>query len=261
MKRKYTREMRDFFAAYIPGHTTKEVAAEFARRFGPLATESMIKAYKTNNKIRSGTPTGSPKGDGKTWPREVREWLAANNEGKTAAGIAELLNAKFGKDYTAAQVKGIRARMRLKSGLTGRFEKGHEPTNKGKKGYCPPGSEKGWFKKGRRPHNWVPVGTEAVSTDGYVKVKVGEPDKWRWKHKMVWEEARGKVPAKHVLIFKDGNRLNCSLDNLECISMAENSTMNALKLRTGSAEFTESALAYVKVKRRLRKLERKTRGE
>ena len=37
--------------------------------------------------------------------------------------------------------------------ITGRFLKGHIPYNKGMKGQCAKGCEKGWFKKGHKPKN------------------------------------------------------------------------------------------------------------
>ena len=118
------------------------------------------------------------------YPEYIRDFLIKNNAGKSLVEITELLNSTFGTDYTPAGIKGLRARMHLVSGLTGHFEKGHIPANKGKKGYCSPGSEKGWFKNGQMPHNHVPVGTEAMTTDGYLKIKVAEPTLWSGKNIM-----------------------------------------------------------------------------
>ena len=147
--------------------------------------------------------------------------------------------------------------MHLVSGLTGHFEKGHVPANKGKKGYCVPGSEKGWFKKGQMPHNHVPVGTEVMTTDGYLKIKVAEPNKWRFKHIMEWEKHNGKVPDGCMISFKDGNHYNCSIENLMCITMTENAILNRQGLRSSSPEITESALALDKVKHRINEIKQK----
>lgn len=40
-------------------------------------------------------------------------------------------------------------------------------------------------------------------------------------HKYLWEKHRGEVPPGHNLHFKDGNRENVSLENLECLPIAE----------------------------------------
>ena len=193
------------------------------------------------------------------YPEYVREFLIKNNAGKSAREITELLNSTFGTDYTAKGIKGLRARMHLVSGLTGHFEKGHIPANKGKKGYCAPGSEKGWFKKGQIPHNHVPVGTEVMTTDGYLKIKIAEPKQWRFKHIMEWEKYNGKVPEGCMISFKDGDHYNCSIENLMCITKAENAILNHQKLRAESAEQTETAVILAKLQHKI--YQAKAKGE
>jgi len=193
------------------------------------------------------------------YPENVREFLRKNNAGKTCLEITELLNATFGKDYTPEGIKGLRARMHLISGLTGRFEKGHVSANKGKKGFCPPGCEKGWFRKGRHPSNYAPVGTEVMTTIGYLKIKVAEPNRWRFKHIMEWEKHNGKVPEGCLISFKDGDHYNCSIENLMCITKSEHSVLNRHRLRSESAELTETGLFLAKLK--LKVSQRKNGGK
>ena len=187
------------------------------------------------------------------YPEYIREFLVKNNAGKSAVEITELLNSTFGTDYTPEGIKGLRARMHLVSGLTGHFEKGHVPPNKGRKGYCSPGCE----KKGQMPHNHVPVGTESISSDGYLKIKVAEPNKWRFKHILEWEKHNGKVPDGCMISFKDGNHYNCSIENLMCITKAENAILNHQKLRSESAEQTETAVILAKLKHKIRRVKKK----
>ena len=193
------------------------------------------------------------------YPEYVREFLIKNNAGKSAREITELLNSTFGTDYTAKGIKGLRARMHLVSGLTGHFEKGHIPANKGKKGYCAPGSEKGWFKKGQIPHNHGPVGTEVMTTDGYLKIKIAEPKQWHFKHIMEWEKYNGKVPEGCMISFKDGDHYNCNIENLMCITKAENAILNHQKLRSESAEQTETAVILAKLQHKI--YQAKAKGE
>ena len=63
---------------------------------------------------------------------------------------------------------------KISSGLTGRFEKGHVPYNKGKK--FPGTGNKAAFKKGNIPVNKMKVGEDAISSDGYVKTKIADPN-------------------------------------------------------------------------------------
>jgi len=47
-------------------------------------------------------------------------------------------------------------------------------------------------------------------------------------HVLIWQEAHGPVPKGHIIVFRDGNLENLSLDNLECISRAENMRRNTV---------------------------------
>lgn len=247
MTKKYTEEHRQFLRDFIPGHSCIEVSEEFNRRFEIKITPSQVHSYKTNHHIKSGTKGGSPKGESDLFPRNVRDFIRANNHGKTALEMAELLNRTFGADYSVGQIKAIRSRMHIKSGLSGHFEKGHVPANKGKKGVCGKGCEKTWFKKGHIPYNKCRVGDEAWTTDGYLKVKIAEPNIWRHKHIIEWEKHRGKVPEGCMISFKDGNHNNCSIENLMCITQTENGILNSKKLRFDTPELTETGLAIAKV--------------
>lgn len=115
------------------------------------------------------------------------------------------------------------------AGQAHRFPKGHRPWNAGRKGYVAGGrSAETRFKPGHRPAKWVPVGTEVVDSDGYLKRKVRDDappgmsrKNWKYVHVLVWEEAHGPVPPGHSIVFKDGDKTNIQLSNLECIPRAE----------------------------------------
>lgn len=101
-----------------------------------------------------------------------------------------------------------------------RYQKGCIPANKGKK-MDPDTYTKcagTMFKKGNMPANHRDVGSERINKDGYIEVKVAEPNKWKAKHRVIWEEANGPVEKGYNVQFKDGNRLNVSLENLYLIT-------------------------------------------
>lgn len=254
MKKVYTAEQKEFFRDFIPGHTTTEVVAEFNRRFEQKTTASKVKSYKTNNRIKSGTRKGNPAGESELFPRKIRDFIRENNKGKTALQMTELLNQTFGTSYTTEQIKSIRGRMHLDSGLRGYFEKGHIPANKGKKGVWHKGCEKTWFKKGQMPHNHVAVGTEVMTTDGYLKIKIAEPNVWAFKHIMEWEKHHGEVPEGMLISFKDGDHYNCSIENLMCITRAEHAILNHQGMRSSLPEVTETALTLAKLKHKVREI-------
>ena len=254
--RRYTAEQKEFFRTFVPGHTSEEVAREYTEKFGEEMTAGRIKAYKQNHKIRSGTPRGK-KLNGTIFPPPVREFIVRNNKGKTAREMSDLLFAEFGVRYSVMQIKGIRNRLRLDSGLTGRFERGHVPANKGVKGKHYAGCEKTWFKKGQVPHNYVPVGKVVMSTDGYLKRKVAEPDVWRFVHIMEWEKYNGPVPEGYIISFRDGDHWNCDISNLFCLTRSEHAVMNKNGLRTGDKELSDTGLLIAKLKIKIGNLSRK----
>jgi hypothetical protein len=78
-------------------------------------------------------------------------------------------------------------RNKWNTGRTGCFEKGDKPWNTGTKGVCKPNS--GNFKSGQVSWNKKPVGYERIcSKDGYVIVKVAEPNVFKLKHRIVWKK-------------------------------------------------------------------------
>ena len=166
-----------------------------------------------------------------------------DNERLPRGELTKLFNAKFNRNISVQNIKAKCLRIGLKTGRTGRFEKGHIPVNKGKH-YDPGGrSHLTRFKKGRVPHNAKPLGYERLTKDGYTMVLVDEVNphtgyKHRFvlKHRHIWEKANGKIPDKHVLVFKDGNKQNCELDNLVLVSQYENALMNQMHHKQANDE-------------------------
>jgi hypothetical protein len=184
-------------------------------------------------------------------PEEIR-FITKKIAGRSYAGMTDLFNEHFGlkgkKKLTLAQMIAFINNHKLRNGRDGRFRPGLIPHNKGRQGYCAPGSEKGWFRPGNRPHAWCPVGTEKTDADGYLKVKVRNPRTWKMKHVLIWEKAYGKVPGGHVVIFADGNKLNMRLDNLLMVSRAELAVMNRRGLISNNGDLTRVGKSIADIK-------------
>ena len=140
------------------------------------------------------------------YTKEQKEFLINNNYMKTAKELAEMFNKKFKMNLTPQNVKNFRGNYKLNSGLTGRFEKGNVPFNKGTKGLMK--ANKTSFKKGNMPPNHKNVGYERINVDGYVEIKVKEPNIFKLKHRIIYEQNYGKIPKGHKVVFADGNKLN-----------------------------------------------------
>ncbi len=119
------------------------------------------------------------------------------------------------------------------AGKKSRFNKGHEPHNQGKTGIRV--SPKSEYKKGNLPSNTLYDGAITVRNDRsqktglvthykYIRIRKAV---WVLYQRYVWEQRNGKIPRGYVVRFKDGDTMNCDINNLECISMAENASRNA----------------------------------
>lgn len=115
-----------------------------------------------------------------------------------------------------------------------RFLPGHVPANKGKREHefrSPEAIEKcrrTQFKPGSQPHNTRADGTEVTRGDGYVYIKVA--GRCVLKHRHVWQQHNGEIPRGMIVVFRDGNRQNCDISNLELITQAENVRRNIAKM-------------------------------
>lgn len=181
-----------------------------------------------------------------TYPDEVKKFIEENVKGITSKELTRLINDRFGTDYGANHIRAYMKNHKLTNGLDTCFKKGDIPPNKGVKGYSPPGSEKGWFKKGQDPINHREVGSERITKDGYVEIKVEEPGKWKLKHRFIWEQHNGPVKRNHVVIFLDGNKLNLDISNLAMISRNELKIMNQVGLKYENAEATKAGVMIAK---------------
>lgn len=235
----YETKHLDFLREAYPIHRVPELTALFNKRFGLDKTASQIKACLKNNKIICGRKPGFKPGERTKYTDHQIQWLTTHYVTLTLKELVPQFNAAFGLSETIEQVRAYLKNHGIVSGRTGRFDKGDKPWNTGMKGLQVGGrSVETQFKKGSIPANVKPIGHERICTkDGYILIKVKEPNpytnaKTRYKHKhlVVWEAAHGPVPEGHVIIFKDGNKLNCELDNLECISRQELVRLNKLQL-------------------------------
>ena len=180
---------------------------------------------------------------------EIRAFIEKNYKGNSPTVMTELVNKTFRTDYTKSQMRSYYKNHKLNSGVTGRFEKGHIPANKGRKGYCHPGSVKTQFKKGHIPVNHRSIGSERIdSKDGYILVKVAEPNTWKHKHRVLWEENNGPIPKGYVVIFKDGNKKNITLENLALVSRAEHLELTHSRLRSSNPELTQAGITVAKIR-------------
>ena len=260
MRWKWPDEVIEWLRDNVPGRTTKEVTVlinqqGFDEKYGMVFTESSVKGAKNRYKIQSGTPCGIPKGTpSDVFPAEVRAYIQENHQGVGPKDMTEKLNAEFGTKYTREQIKGYYSHYKINSGLTGYFPKGNVPHSKGKK-MSAEQYEKckaTMFKKGQIPPNHMEVGEYTHTTDGYLVRKISETgtqwERWEFVHRATWGKHNGPIPPGKMVSFLDGDKDNCSIENLILIDNFENLELNRSKLRFENPEHTRVGVAVAKVK-------------
>ena len=224
---------------------------------------------------------------GVLWTPEHLEYLRTHYPHKRSAAIAEQLGCSISRVYAKANEIGLRKSQEFlrspESGLLQKgqtrpecvatqFPKGHVPANKGlrRPGWAPGRMRDTQFKRGSRTgaaaENWRPIGTISADPEGYLRIKVREAQHgkeatgfgnvkvWPLYHRHIWEQAHGPIPPKHLVSFKDGDRANCVLDNLELVTRAEMARRNQM-WNTMPRELAEVIQLNGALKRKLRKAE------
>lgn len=52
--------------------------------------------------------------------------------------------------------------------------------------------------------------------------------RWKAVHRLLWVERHGPVPAGHVVVFRNGDKTDLRLENLECVSRREQMARNTV---------------------------------
>ena len=157
------------------------------------------------------------------WTEEEIKFLQDNIKHLTRQELATALNRKLSTVANKLTKLGLRSGVRR-----GCFQKGSTPWNKGLKGiHLSPATE---FKKGNIPHGAKCNGFVSLRyhkqgqyADYYIRVAVR---KWVPLRRYVWEQHNGPIPPGMVVRHKNGNQLDCSIDNLTLVSRSDNLRMN-----------------------------------
>lgn len=264
MGRKYNDEHVQYLREITPGRYNDEIARLFNAKFGMSATESAIKTLRQKHRILSDVPRAR-----KQYTQEQMDFLEELSErGLFNEEMTKRFNEHFGTSRTENAIQNTRAKYKIKTTARKQWQKGNEPWNKGCRGISYEGMKPTQFKSGHMPYNWVPIGSERITKDGYVQVKIREGMKqknWRGKHILIWEEHNRPLPAGHAIIFGDGDSRNFELDNLVLVSRAQLVRMNQKGLIRDNADLTRTgaiiADIHNKIGERKRKREKQGKGE
>lgn len=118
----------------------------------------------------------------------------------------------------------------IKSGRNGRIVKGNIPHNKGKRVLLSDKCLLTCFKKGNLPANTKHDGCITIRKDKsgncyqYIRISL---KKWEPLHIFNYTMYVGQVKPGNIIVFKNGNTLDASPENLEQITRAEHVKRNA----------------------------------
>ena len=184
------------------------------------------------------------------YTREQVAFIYKNYLGVSSQELADIFNKKFKTDLHVRKIRAFKSNRKLKSGVSTRFHSEQIPFNKGKK--YPGQINTGSFKKGQDAINKKPIGTERIcSKDGYIVIKVQDEgryqDRWKLKHRVVWEEANGPIPPGYRVKFLNGDRTDCRLENLMLISFSAMARFNQNDMETGDVDLTKTNVLIAEV--------------
>jgi hypothetical protein len=173
------------------------------------------------------------------YPNEATATIAADLDRRASTvyqRAVSVLGLKKSAEYMASG-EACRFNGHDPRSVAHRFKKGQPSWSKGTKGVVgvQAGCRRTQFKRGQMrgaaQHNYVPIGSERISKDGYLERKVTDDPtlaparRWVGVHRLVWEAANGPVPRGHAVVFLPGRRTidpqRITVDGLELVTRAE----------------------------------------
>jgi len=205
----------------------QELAERFGKTKAAVKAKARILGIQQNRQLSEEQKRYIEQHFANTLTKDVA--AAINRNEYTINNYANRIGLKKDAQYMADTLKRLYTNLQEKGKLH-RFPKGHVPANKGKKMPAEVYEKTKWtmFKKGNIPGNHRQVESERINKEGYIEIKIAEPNKWKLKHRLVWEQVNGKIPKGSNIQFKDGNRQNSNIDNLYIISRSEQIHNNSI---------------------------------
>lgn len=179
---------------------------------------------------------------GHPWTDKEIEILMDTYSDLPTKTIAIFLNMEVFRVYNKANKLGLhKSQEYLNSEQSGRltctrrnsvtqFKPGQAAWNKGMKGINFGGKET-QFKPGHMPFNTKHDGYISIRHDKsgrkYKNIRI-ENAKWELLQRKIWADTYGPIPEGMVIAFKDGDTMNCQIENLEMLSYQENMIRNSI---------------------------------
>lgn len=242
---KYTPEMCQWLKTHYNTVSITELVKQFNDTFNCDYTKSAV-WHKLNRIIEGGIVRDEHTMITRTkWTTEMIDWLKTHYEDDSYNRLAIEINKTFNVKVTGSSIEHKINRLGLKKSKEA-IKRGILPNN-------------GCFKKGCIPITKKPIGYERKQPNGVTWIKVAEPNVFRAKHRVIYEQHHGPVPEGMNVIFADGDKCNFNINNLILVSNAELAVMNTNKLYfKGDGEATKVGHTIAKIKLKIREVENAT---
>lgn len=164
----------------------------------------------------------------KFYTDEMLSFLREHSSSITRKELTELFNKEFGTNKTVDSIEGVCKSNKIKG--TPNFVKG----------VCPHKNTK--YKIGDEffiAGEWrILISTEP---------KLNILHRSEYKKRIIWENEYGKIPENHCFIYLDGDKTNCTLDNLACIPLLWMRVLNQNGWLKGDKQITLTALEWCRL--------------
>lgn len=170
----------------------------------------------------------------KRWTEAESEQLRQLYPTTLGKDLAKIFNCEVAQVYNRANKLGLNKdkewlndyyKKNYKGYERTQFQQGMKAWNKGMKGLQIGGKET-QFKKGQPPHNTKPIGYRSLR-DGYLVERVDKG--FEFVHVLLWKQHYGEIPKGMFVVFKDRNKNNITIDNLEIITRVEHMRRNHIQ--------------------------------
>lgn len=198
------------------------------------------------------------------WTHYERGYLAGICKGRTHAEIQALMTERFGDHFGGKRIGAALKRYGLTTGRTGQFQPGDVPANKGKKWaeYAgkpqPEGMKRTQFKRGElngyAAQHEKPVGSERISKDGYVEIKVHDGlqeranSNFALKHRVMYEQYHGSIPDGCNVVFANGDKRDFSRENLVAVPRSLWAVISRSGMKYCDADSLKACMNVAKLK-------------
>lgn len=269
-KAQWTPEQLDLLIRCYPVMSAAEIAQQLPHSMSAIYTKAAALGLKKSREwiAQRARETGQRN----PWTQEHVALLERLFPELSAAEIATRLPHSERSIYQKARALGLkksaawiaeRARQRAldpaHGGAATRFQKGLQPWNSGTKGVMKRNS--GSFQPGTVPQTWRPIGSDRVTPDGYLARKTADTGVTRRDyvpvHHLIWRMHGRSVPAGHALIFRDGDRRNFDINNLELLTRPE--LMKRNTVHRHGPEIAQLSQLMGAIKRRINRKEKEAR--